>query len=232
MTFTAEQISLLSAKLSSAHVKERKQAGRNLHYIEGWVAISEANRIFGFDAWDRELVDLRQLGQPYKNANGNIVVNYSGKVRVTVRAGDTIVVREGCGFGSGIDKDEGQAHESAIKECETDSMKRALMTFGNPFGLALYDKTQENVEAPQQQKVDRHAPGQTNPATLTPEQRLIKWIEGARAQIEGIRAHEEYDLWRKANEKALTKLASDYPDKYEQLEVFIDGKRDNWTTPF
>jgi hypothetical protein len=25
-------------------------------------------------------------------------------------------------------------------------MKRALMTFGNPFGLALYDKTQENVE--------------------------------------------------------------------------------------
>ena len=24
-------------------------------------------------------------------------------------------------------------------------MKRALMTFGNPFGLALYDKSQENV---------------------------------------------------------------------------------------
>jgi DNA repair and recombination protein RAD52 len=26
-------------------------------------------------------------------------------------------------------------------------MKRALMTFGNPFGLALYDKTQSNVVA-------------------------------------------------------------------------------------
>jgi hypothetical protein len=26
-------------------------------------------------------------------------------------------------------------------------MKRALMTFGNPFGLALYDKTQANVVA-------------------------------------------------------------------------------------
>ncbi len=34
---------------------------------------------------------------------------------------------------------------SAIKEAETDAMKRALMTFGNPFGLALYDKDQANV---------------------------------------------------------------------------------------
>ena len=31
------------------------------------------------------------------------------------------------------------------KEAETDARKRALMTFGNPFGLALYDKTQANV---------------------------------------------------------------------------------------
>ena len=42
-----------------------------------------------------------------------------------------------------IDADLGQAHESAIKEAETDSMGRALMTLGNPFGLALYDKQQE-----------------------------------------------------------------------------------------
>lgn len=31
------------------------------------------------------------------------------------------------------------------KEAETDAMKRALMTFGNPFGLALYDKRQREV---------------------------------------------------------------------------------------
>ena len=41
--------------------------------------------------------------------------------------------------------DLGQAHESALKEAETDAMKRALMTFGNPFGLALYDKQQREV---------------------------------------------------------------------------------------
>jgi DNA repair and recombination protein RAD52 len=232
MTFTSEQIGSLSAKLSSSHVKERKQAGRNLSYIEGWVAISEANRIFGFDAWDRELVDLRQLGQPYKNANGNIVINYSGKVRVTVRAGDAVVVREGCGFGSGIDKDEGQAHESAIKECETDSMKRALMTFGNPFGLALYDKSQENVEAAPQSKPDKAAPGQANTASLTPEQRATAWVESARRAIEGIQAPEAYMEWKNINDAALAKLEANYPDKYEALQVFIDGKRGSWAEKF
>ena len=55
------------------------------------------------------------------------------------------MIREGCGAGHGIDTDLGQAHESALKEAETDAMKRALMTFGNPFGLALYDKQQREV---------------------------------------------------------------------------------------
>jgi hypothetical protein len=38
------------------------------------------------------------------------------------------------------DRGLGQAHESALKEAETDAMKRALMAFGNPFGLALHNK--------------------------------------------------------------------------------------------
>jgi len=146
MGFNATQTEALKAKLDGSHVKTRQQAGRTLSYLEGWVAIAEANRIFGFGEWDRETVDIRQLGQIYDNHNGNKVANYFCRVRVTVRTGSEAVVREGCGFGSGIDKDEGQAHESAIKEAETDAMKRALMTFGNPFGLALYDKKQADVE--------------------------------------------------------------------------------------
>src|SRR5690606_27195886 len=114
---------------------------------------AEANRIFGFDGWTRETVDLRQLGEPYE-VNGKCRVNYSARVRIVAGG----IVREGCGFGQGIDKDVGQAHESALKEAETDAMKRALMTFGNPFGLALYDKTQANVQAPP-------------PPTITDEQR-------------------------------------------------------------
>jgi len=143
--FTEAQTKALAAPLDPRHVAQRSQAGRSLSYIEGWHAIAEANRIFGFDGWTRETVDLRLLGEPYQSGDkGTWRVNYSAKVRVTVDG----IIREGCGFGQGIDKDVGQAHESALKEAETDAMKRALMTFGNPFGLALYDKSQANVQAP------------------------------------------------------------------------------------
>jgi recombination DNA repair RAD52 pathway protein len=84
----------------------------------------------------------REIGAAKKPGWG---VSYVAKVRVVVFAADTLVIREGVGAGHGIDVDCGQAHESAIKEAETDAMKRALMTFGNPFGLALYDKEQANV---------------------------------------------------------------------------------------
>jgi len=148
MTFTAEQNTALAAPLDKTKVKERTQAGRQLSYVEAWWAIMEANRIFGHDMWDRETVETRQLGEPREH-DGKFRVGYTCRVRVTVftTTGGKII-REGTGFGSGIDKDPHQAHESAIKEAESDAMKRALMTFGNPFGLALYDKTQANVADP------------------------------------------------------------------------------------
>lgn len=151
--FTKQQIEALSAKLDGSAVKQRSQAGRSLSYIEGWHAIAEANRIFGFDMWHRETVEMRQLGEPRECKIGKAPyekdgwrVAYMAKVRIEVFAGERCIIREGCGYGSGIDADLGAAHESALKEAETDAMKRALMTFGNPFGLALYDKSQENVE--------------------------------------------------------------------------------------
>jgi hypothetical protein len=58
------------------------------------------------------------------------------------------------------------------------------------------------------------------------------WIEAQRAVLSGVRAHEEYNLWRNSNKAALAKLASEYPDKYEVLEVFIDGLRANWSEAF
>jgi DNA recombination protein Rad52 len=135
----------LESPLNRANVKQREQSGRKLSYIEGWHAIAEANRIFGFGDWTRETIEIkcvaereRKIGQSQREGWG---VSYIAKVRVTVAG----VIREGVGAGHGIDADLGLAHESAIKEAETDAMKRALMTFGNPFGLALYDKEQANV---------------------------------------------------------------------------------------
>mgnify|MGYP005820683443 CR=1 FL=1 len=143
--FDEQQKAALSAPLSSAFVKTRKQGGREVSYIEGWKVIEEANRIFGFDGWTRETIDVKCVaeGERKIGRDGDTGYGVTYVVRVRVMVGN--ICREGCGAGHGIDRDLGQAHESAIKEAETDGMKRAMMTFGNPFGLALYDKEQANV---------------------------------------------------------------------------------------
>lgn len=156
MTFNLEQITALKAPLDASAVKSREQGGRQLSYIEGWHAIAEANRIFGFDGWQRETILLQETNRDLvklTSQRGEYEqwrIGYIAKVRVTVGG----VVREGTGYGSGMGKPEaiGDAVEGAIKEAETDAMKRALMTFGNPFGLALYDKTQTNVVDGEQQR--------------------------------------------------------------------------------
>jgi DNA recombination protein Rad52 len=149
-TFSPEQITALSAPLDRAKVRQREQGRNKVSYLEGWQVIAEANRIFGFDGWQRETIAVecvnqseRTIGRDGRSGWG---VTYTARVRITVGATDAgPVIREGSGAGHGIDVDLGQAHESAIKEAETDAMKRALMTFGNPFGLALYDRLQRGV---------------------------------------------------------------------------------------
>jgi Rad52/22 family double-strand break repair protein len=143
MAFSDTQARQLKAKLDGQHVKARKENGATLHYIEGWHAIAEANRIFGYDAWDRRTVATRCV---WTAATGpNYFAAYTARVRISVRAGDIVIVREGCGTGEAKAITPGQAHEIALKTAETDATKRALATFGNPFGLALYDSERTGV---------------------------------------------------------------------------------------
>lgn len=149
MGFNPEQVKKLEDKLDPKYVKKRD----GFDYIEGWHAIAEANRIFGHHAWDR-VTELKMLGEPEQlegqNNRTNWHVRYMAKSTISVVSADgDIVRRDGIGYGSGIMGDLGKAFEGAIKEAETDAMKRALMTFGNPFGLALYDKTKADVATPE-----------------------------------------------------------------------------------
>jgi DNA recombination protein Rad52 len=150
--FSPEQLAALSAPLDRGNVRQREQGRSRVSYLEGWQVIAEANRIFGFDGWQRQTIAVRCVAQAERligrDQKPGWGVTYTARVRVTVIAGGlTPLIREGSGAGHGIDVDLGQAHESALKEAETDAMKRALMTFGNPFGLALYDKRQRQVSS-------------------------------------------------------------------------------------
>jgi DNA recombination protein Rad52 len=163
-TFTSEQLAALAAPLDRSKVRQREQGRSKVSYLEGWQVIAEANRIFGFDGWQRETVEVRCVAERERSIGSSgrsgWGVTYTARVRVRVGT----LIREGTGAGHGIDGDLGQAHESAIKEAETDAMKRALMTFGNPFGLALYDK--------QQREVSSSPPGPTAPAALSADPSL------------------------------------------------------------
>jgi DNA repair and recombination protein RAD52 len=135
--------------LAAGVVKQRSQSGVNLSYVEAWYVIEQLNEVFGFDGWDRQTINL-QLIQSDQNQKGTPRVAYIAQCVLTVRfKNDTgeveTVTRYGTGFGNGFDSDPGKAHESAVKEAESDAMKRAAMTLGYRFGLALYDKSQSHV---------------------------------------------------------------------------------------
>jgi len=129
--FSARQRELLVAPLDRAKVRHREQGRLRVSYLEGWQVIAEANRIFGFDGWDRLTLNAscvaeyeRPVGRDRKSGWG---VTYTARVRIVVIAGERCLIREGSGAGHGIDLDQGLAHESA----------RALLPFQKPSRTPL-----------------------------------------------------------------------------------------------
>ena len=65
---------------------------------------------------------------------GSFLAIYIAKVRITVHADGSTTIREGHGTGEGRGTSPGEVHDIALKAAETDATKRALATFGKPFG--------------------------------------------------------------------------------------------------
>ena len=132
MKFTQEQVEELKQPIDLQNVAERKTGwDQKVPFVESWKAIDEANRIFGFDGWSSETIQLDCV------QSDEFCVTYIAKVRVTV--GGIIKEGVGAGHGKGEKVNLGDKHESAVKEAESDARKRALMQFGYQFGLSLYD---------------------------------------------------------------------------------------------
>lgn len=157
--FTEQQQQMLDGKLEPAAVKSRRGSdGKTVSYVEGWYVLDMANEIFGFGNWDLETVSVQREHEPVlvtpesddrdqRPKRPFTVVTYSAKVRLTVHSADGTrkIVRERSGAHRGFAPTAGEAIENTIKAAETDATKRAFITFGNVFGLALYDKSLKNV---------------------------------------------------------------------------------------
>ena len=144
----------LAQPLDPALVSQRRgRAGRTFSYIEGHVAISEANRVFGYGGWGYELladVTLREI-ENVDPGTGEVklIRAYSAPVRVTVPGAPP---RTDVGFHA-VTEETPDGHETALKGAVTDGLKRALRSFGDRFGNGLYgDQTPGNVP-PKPQRV-------------------------------------------------------------------------------
>ena len=134
----------LNKPLDRSKIKKLEHGSR-AEYIEGWQAIEDANKTFGYGTWSCETIYNKEVCRldvkVGKVKADGFKVGYECKVRITVNG----IAREGTGLGSGVAKDLFDCIEGAAKEAETDAIKRALRSFGNTFGLALYDKEKKNV---------------------------------------------------------------------------------------
>jgi DNA recombination protein Rad52 len=155
--------SQLDEKIPRDAVSSRSAGGgKALSYLESWYVIDRLNKVFGNLGWDSETTEMVLVSKPDEKPA------YRAKVRITaiVKVDDGAymkVTKEGTGWGS--DKSNLNPHEMACKEAESDALKRAAMKFGMSLGLALYDKSQENVDdgpAPQ-------APAAAAPKTIKRE---------------------------------------------------------------
>lgn len=114
--------------------------GKPLSYVEGWYVKDKANEIFGFDGWSMHTHEVVLMGET-QDAKGTFKVGYRCKVTITALG----VSRDGIGFGTGYAKCPVECHEKAVKEAETDAMKRAFTSFGDQFGLSLYSGDMNKV---------------------------------------------------------------------------------------
>lgn len=132
--------------------------GRTLSYLASWYVIDRLNKVFGNLGWDSETVDMKLITEN--------PARYVSKVRITVSVpalssdgeliGYTKVTKEGTGWGSDKPRKDGSVespHEMAVKEAESDALKRAAMKLGISMGLGLYDKSGEFIDEKVPEKV-------------------------------------------------------------------------------
>jgi len=101
-----------------------------------WTAIAHANRIFGPQGWSREVLEMRNAAN--REREGINTSAYVARVRLTVAMPDGPVIRDSHGCGEGKGRTPFEAHDQGLKAAELDATLRALATFGNAFGLAVF----------------------------------------------------------------------------------------------
>ena len=156
--FNENQLAILNQELDSSRIKSRQKGNINLSYLEGFDVIATANRIFGFGNWEYSITTLENVSSEL-NHNQNHIICYKAVVQVKVYDENhtKYIIREDVGFGTGIAKTLADAHEGGAKESVTDGLKRTLKSWGNQWGLSLYDKSKNHQNTTQNQSYNQNS---------------------------------------------------------------------------
>lgn len=218
----------LNQPLDKKHISIRDgRGGTKLSYVKGWHVISEMNRIFGFNNWSVETISMQEIvNRKYTNQYKKEMyeVGYVAKVKIRIRiepeSGQAkINFHEGTGTGNGIANKLYDAYESAIKEAETDALKRACKNFGNVMGLALYDTAQVNVK-------DYDAELQEEQDEITKVDKMFYWLKN-----KIINAKSKDDLDKMINHPKAIKWTNlvmiRYQDLFWEMQQIMRTKMDD-----
>lgn len=143
MQLSTEQYEALLQGLNPAYVANRRGGGgASLSYVEAWHIKRTLTRIFGFGGWSSEVLEAEHMftEEVPSNRGVNYHVGYKVVLRLSVadNLGGMAVYAEAA-VGSATLPSLGEAHDMAIKTAESDALKRCAISFGDQFGLSLYN---------------------------------------------------------------------------------------------
>lgn len=133
--FNETVIARLQEAIDPSRVKRMSASWGTFDYLETHDVIRQLNDVFGFDGWNFTIEKLEvNFEKGFVFAVGVLMV----------RNGDETVIREDVGFGAAAGS-SASAWETALKGAVSDALKRAARTFGNQFGLSLYQNARNGA---------------------------------------------------------------------------------------
>ncbi len=145
VSLTDEQVATLLRPINPRRVLQ----SQGQSHLPAFDVEAHLSRIFGFENWDREILDLWLISESLEHFTDKKTnqekqgwtVTYGCKLRLTVHHGGRVTVRDGAATGSANHLPlKGDAHDFAMKNADSYALKRAAKSWGDQFGLSLYNK--------------------------------------------------------------------------------------------
>jgi hypothetical protein len=138
---TDQQLKVLFSELHNSRVGQNQ---KGFSHVQQWDVRRFLIRVFGFGGYDTELLSIDCVKEiEIKNGDrSRWTVVYRVHQRLTVKdiAGRPIATFDGVATGDSQNQPSlGDAHDGAVKEADSQSLKRAAVNLGDAFGLSLYN---------------------------------------------------------------------------------------------